>query len=372
MIKNSVIYGDPTNIAMFDESNDTNRIMENGKLLPESGYDEELLKLYEESLNSIPTSLECNVGDSIRGKIASITQTEILLDTGGKEYAYISITKDKLNPESYKIGEELDVLVVENNGYIKASPVEYVKNCLYNEMKGIGNQSVYEATVLELTDNGYILDIDGVKVFMPGSLGGINMLLDFKELLGKTIKVLPIKNENKYSKFKNQLIVSHRAYLETFIPGELEKLEIGNVYSGKVTGTQHFGVFVEFNNVLTGMIHKDDFDEGLTELFDKGEVVPGREIDFYLKEIVSSSKLVLSRFPIDLEKINEPKFSKGDVIDGKVVKTVKYGCFVALGKNTTSLLHISKYKEGEEYKKGDKVKVKVTDNKDNKYTLDLA
>ncbi len=368
----AVIYGDPTNISMFEECNDDTIILENGKLLSKEPYAEELLKIYNESFSKLPKTLTYEIGQEIEGTIARISTEDILLDIGAKEFAYISLSKDKLNPESYKIGESVQALVTDTNGYLKASIVELVKNTLYSEMKDTGNKSVYEAKVLSLTENGYVLDIDGVQVFMPGSLGGINKLLDFQSLIGETIKVMPIRNENKYSKFKDQLIVSHRAYLETLIPGELDKLEIGSVCTGVVTGTKPFGVFIEFNNVLTGMIHKDDFDEMLTDLFNKGEVVPGKEIDFYLKEVVNPRKIILSRLPVDPDEVAKPKFEKGDEVLGRVVKTVKYGSFISLGRNATGLIHISNLNEGQELKKGDRLKVKIVDNNDNKYELELA
>lgn len=372
MNEHKSIYGDPLNTSIFEESIEKTIILENGKLLSSEPYAEELLKIYDESFSRLPKKLTYEIGDKLSGKITKISTDDILLDLGAKEFAYISITKDKLNPESYNIGQEIDALVIDTNGYIKASIVEYTRTNLYNEMKDPSNSIVYDAKVVSLTDNGYILDIDNVQVFMPGSLGGINKLTDFQSLIGETIKVMPIKNENRYSKFKDRLIVSHRAYLETLIPSEIDKLEIGAVYTGTVTGTKPFGIFIEFNDVLTGMIHKDDFDDMLTDFFEKGQVVPGKEIDFYLKEVVTNRKIILSRFPVDPEEEAKPKFNKGDITEGKVIKTVKYGSFISLGRNITGLLHISKIPEKVEFVKGDKLKVKITDNSDNRYVLEIA
>ncbi len=372
-----VTYGDPSNISMFEENGNSDIVLENGKLLSKEPYAEELLKLYNESFSKIPSNPDINIGDTITGKIAKISDSDILIDFRGKEFAYVSINKDKLNPDSYKLGEEISALVVDNNGYLKASIVEQVKASLYSEMKGYGNKTIYDAEVVDLTQNGFILNIEGVKVFMPGSLGGINMLTDFKSLVGKTIKVMPIKNENRYSKHKDQLIVSHREYLQTLIPSELEKLEIGAVYTGTVTGTKDYGIFVEFNNVLTGMIYKDSFDDGLKELFDKKEVQAGREIDFYLKEIVNPKKIILSRYPLDEEEIAKAKqpveeIKVGKVYNGKVVKTVKYGIFVKLNKSETGLVHISKLDEDARFPFGTKINVKVLSSKDGKYDLELV
>tara|TARA_R110000737_G_scaffold331169_2_gene347280 strand:+ start:1940 stop:3055 length:1116 start_codon:yes stop_codon:yes gene_type:complete len=371
-MNNKLIYGDPSNIDIFDDVSNTSIILDNGKLLSNEPYVEEQLTQYNETFTKLPKKSEYSIGDTVTGTIASISENDILLNIGGKDSAYISMEKDKVNSTSYEIGEEVEALVMDTKEYLKVSIVEYIKTCLYNEMKDANNHTVYDAEVLSLTENGYVLDIEGVKVFMPGSLGGINKLIDFQELIGQTIKVLPIKNENRYSKFKDQLIVSHRAYLETLIPTEIDKLEIGAVYEGTVTGSKPFGVFIEFNEVLTGMIHKDDFDDSFKELFENGEIVPGQVLDFYLKEVVTSRKIILSRFSVDPDEVSKPKFEKGDVVEGKVVKTVKYGSFVSLGRNATGLIHISKLKNGEEFDKGDIINVKITDNKDNKYVLELA
>tara|TARA_R110000796_G_scaffold192641_6_gene309333 strand:+ start:7985 stop:9100 length:1116 start_codon:yes stop_codon:yes gene_type:complete len=366
-----VTYGDPSNTSMFDAPKQT-LILESGKLMSNEPYAEDLLEQYNDTFTNLPKNMTYHVGDEIVGKVSQISENDILLDIGGKEFAYISIEKDKLNPDSYKIGEELETLVIDTKDYLKVSVVEFIKANLYSEMKDANNNTIYDAKVESLTENGYVLNIEGVAVFMPGSLGGINKLTNFQELIGKTIKVMPIKNENRYSKFKDQLIVSHRAYLETLVPAEIEKLEIGKVYEGTVTGTKHFGVFIEFNEVLTGMIHKDDFDDELSKSIEDGEVKPGREIAFYLKEIVSSKKIILSRFSVDPDEVNKPKFEKGEIVEGRVVKTVGYGSFISLGRNATGLLHISKIKKGIELEKGDNIDVKISDNRDNKYVLELV
>ena len=75
---------------------------------------------------------------------------------------------------------------------------------------------------------------------------------------------------------------------------------------------------------------------------------------------------------VDPNEIAKPKFDKGDVVEGRVVKTVKYGSFISLGRNATGLIHISKLKDGVELKKGDRHNVKILDNKDNKYVLELV
>lgn len=370
-----LIYGDIDNIHIFDLENPNQRLNKKNKIFCNESYKHELLaeyNLYEEENVSIE-NFNIQIGQSVQGDIVSITQNDIVLHIGGKSQVYISLEKEKLNIEDFRIGQELEVLIISTkNNLLKGSLLEYTKNKLYQEMRSTDEKNIYDAKVLELSDNGYILDIQGVTVFMPGSLGGINKLIDFQELVGQTIKVVPVKNDNKYSKFKDQLIVSHRDYLKTLIPEEVEKLEIGSVYTGVVTDTTKFGVFLQFNNVLTGLIHRDDFDDKLLELFETNQIKPGTEIDFYLKEVVSNSRIILSRLVQQEQDTNTNQIKKGDIIQGKVTRIVKYGAFVSLANKKSGLIHSNKLKNVTELEKGDSINVKVLDIQGNKYDLDLA
>lgn len=375
------IYGDPNNIAVFDLENPNEKKHKKQKILCNESYRDELLSAYEnfEEGNINSDNFDLSTGSNINGTIVSINQNDIVLDIGAKYNVYISVEKEKVNLEDFSIGDELNVSVISTKGnFIKGSMVEYTRAKIYEEMRSTGEKSIYAAKVLELSENGYILDIQGVKVFMPGSLGGINKLLDFSSLVGKTINVMTVNNNNKYSKFKDQLIVSHRDYLKTLIPEEIEKLEIGSVYTGAVTDTTKFGVFIEFAvdanspTVLTGLIHKDDFDELLLELFDTKQVQPGTKIDFYLKEVVSNSRIILSRNVLDTEKEEKNAIKKGDIIKGRITHIVKYGAFVSLGNKKSGLIHINKIEDISKLNQGDSVDVKILDIQGNKYDLDIV
>jgi small subunit ribosomal protein S1 len=365
-----VTYGNESDISIF-QTNTSKYVIQNGKLLSNESYIDELLPIYNTSFTKL-TNTSLQIGDVVTGFIEQISKKDLILDVGGKEMVYVSIKADKLNPTDYKIGQELSVVITDNKDFIRASSTEYTKQSLYSEMKDSDNKKVYDAYVVCLTDNGYTLNIDGVNVFMPGSLGGINKLLDFNSLVGQTIKVIPIKNENKYSKYKDQLIVSHREYLNSLIPNEIEKLEIGKVYTGKVTDTCNFGVFVEFQQVLTGLIHQMSFDEQLQEMFNQGKITPGTEISFYLKEIVTNKKIILTRLASDFEELSKPKYEINQIVPGTVVKTVKYGSFISLGNNITGMIHISNMKKEIELKPKDVVQVKILSNKNGKYDLELV
>ena len=57
--------------------------------------------------------------------------------------------------------------------------------------------------------NGFVVDVSGVKCFMPGSESDVVPLNDYNELVGQTRYVMPISATNE------SIVVSHKEYLNT-------------------------------------------------------------------------------------------------------------------------------------------------------------
>ena len=176
---------------------------------------------------------------------------------------------------------------------------------------------------------------------MPGSLGGVNKLVNFESLLGQTIYVVPIN----FAKDKNYIVVSHRDYLQSLIPQTLEEINAGDSRNGFITGTTKFGVFCEFDGCLTGLIHKSDLDDETKELFDARTLKPGTEVSFVIKEVTKDKRIILTQqeFVPEVdpwEDIHE-KYSVPSQVQGKIRKKTKYGMFVELEPKIVGLLHVS-------------------------------
>ena len=72
MNEQKVTYGDPSNISVFEETSKKPLILENGKLLSNEPYAEDMLKQYSDSFNKLPKNLKYEIGQTIVGKISSI------------------------------------------------------------------------------------------------------------------------------------------------------------------------------------------------------------------------------------------------------------------------------------------------------------
>ena len=72
MNEQKVTYGDPSNISVFEQSSKKPLILENGKLLSNESYAEDMLKEYDNSFNNLPKNLKYEIGQTIVGKISQI------------------------------------------------------------------------------------------------------------------------------------------------------------------------------------------------------------------------------------------------------------------------------------------------------------
>lgn len=354
---------------------DNPRLIENKKIKKHEGdkskiycHAEYAQELYEAYYGKSLNLTEPITGSVVNGKVVSITGDLALVDVNWREDAVIDLSKENPNYLKYiQEGFPIEVLIEKidkskskGSSTISAS---YSKNILSKKkeeiLSSVGSPVAYSATVKELIHGGYFVDIDGVTCFMPGSLGGMNKLVDFETLLGKTIYVMPIN----YSREKDYIVVSHREYLKTLIPSEISKLEFGKEYSGFVTGCSKHGIFVEFKDCLTGLITKADILEENMDNFENRRIKAGDSISFYVSEIIDNDKIVLS------QKKPEPQISAWDdienrykipsVVTGKVKKIVRYGIFVEIEPKVVGLLHKSHIEEESDFEVGQEIEVKI-------------
>jgi len=321
-------------------------------------------KIYDLYMGSLSNLKEPKTGDVVLATILSVNQekNQAILYVGWREDAILDLKKELAEYiPNIKVGNQIEVIIEakSNNAPIVASYSKNIQALKRSEVfNSIGKSVAYAAKVEELIHGGYFLNIDGVRCFMPGSLGGMNKLVNFESLIGQTIYVVPIN----YSKEKDYIVVSHREYLKALVPQEMEKLIIAQKYNGFVTGTSRHGVFVEFNGCLTGLIAKSDIDEANLINYNEGRIKPGDPIEFYLKEVLDDTKIILSCKPETI--INEwdgieDKYKVPSMVTGKVKRIVKYGIFVELEPKIVGLLHKSHLNEDMQFEVGQDIDVKI-------------
>lgn len=318
-----------------------------------------------------------------QGEVLRITKNSLgqkesaLIDVGSKFTAFCSLDKEPNEiVEQLEVGMTVDVKVkTSTNGTIVASISDAIDEVKFLEiLNSIGNKSVgFNGKIVELINGGYWVDLAGIKCFMPGSLAGLNKLWNFESLVGKTLIVMPIS----YSDEKKTLIVSHREYLNTLVPGEIEDLHenIKNKIEGTVTGTTKFGIFAEFNSCLTGLIPNTELDEETLSMFDHNKIKPGDTISFWAKDIINDKKIILTQKGPreDVWDNIEEKYKPMMIVPGTVTKVAKYGAFVELEKGISGLIHKTKLKDVS-LDRGDKVNIRIqsVNSMERKITMTLS
>ena len=333
----------------------------------------ELYDMYENTNNDY--GLKLNVGREITGTIVGETEEDFLIDVGYKDHVRVEKRQDEFTSLlSYanedgdvNLGTEVTALVTEvtESPYlIKGSMAAIAKNDAYDRLVEEATSIVVEAKILKWNPAGYTLDIlyDGFKIpaFMPNTLAGINRLTPEKtqKLVGHKTNVMI----ESFSEHKGTFIVSRKKYLKSLIPDTLENIQMmdmeGNPtsYVGEVTGSTDFGIFVEFEDCLTGMIHKDNLNEEYIAKLANKSISAGSKIEFHIKEILRG-KLILTQ--VWRETLWDT-INIDDEFDSTIKDFKKFGALVRLDEETVGLVHNSELeKSGKNYEIDDTLKVKV-------------
>jgi len=305
------------------------------KLYSHEIYASSLYSLYcGTNPETLQFSKDLEDGKIYKFRISNLNETSALGYTDSGQTIFIDLKKEKkdaarfgIQEIDFKVSSEFEAIVREIGGTYYGSVVEcYVQGLKGEFFAQIKEASVaYPARVESINKGGYLVDISGVKCFLPGSLAAANKITDFESYLGKTIYVMI----DGYVAQKDIFVVSYKKYLNKIMDQKIQELDLTKKYKGCVTGSSPFGLFVEWEDVYTGLIHKTEFEDQVVQGFN-----PGDEIEFYVKEVKEDNKLTLT-FGAPVEKTVKIYEIK-DQIDNGTIETmaaiIKYkrknGCLV--------------------------------------------
>ena len=303
-------------------------------------------------------------GTVYNGTIIEMKEREIVVNIGNKDNVFIerNSLEDKIC-KRMSVGQQIDVLITrvqERPFMIKGSIAELARIKVDNKMKSYyENKTPIEALVKEIIPAGYLLEIEIdsiiIDAFMPNTLADVNKLHDVDVLLGEKIFVML----ETLQQDKGIYVVSRKKYLKTLIPEKIKELRKNprdHVYTGHVTGTRDFGIFIQFEECLTGMIHKANIDEDFRDKI--SSIQPGTQIDFYIKDIIKGgNQIILTQY---LKESLWDTIRVADKLKGKVISVKPFGALIELDYETNGLIQTTYLNKNEKtLKPGEKVDVVV-------------
>ena len=243
---------------------------------------EDFLKAIDESMKTY------NVGDAVTGTVVQIDREGVLLDIGCKTEGFIpkkevSARRTIDIHEVVSIGQVIDasIIGIDQEGQYILSMKEAEVEAIWNEVEAIWNSEdkFISGEITKLVKGGMIVDI-GIRAFLPSSQSFIDRSEDFSRYVGQTIDAKIIQ----FDREKGNVVISRKAFIEQEQKEDkmiqFSQLEIGQAYTGRVSGINNFGVFVSLG-LLSGLVHKSKMGKYTPEQFTIGHdiVVEVIEID---------------------------------------------------------------------------------------------
>ena len=344
---------------------------------------QELLDQQEQQLDKL------KVGELITSTITKVTHDAVVisLDCGFDGIIVaddLNIEKDKEVADVYKVGDTVSAVITKvspKDGTVRLSKVLADQEQDLKDVEAAYNEhKIVTAYVEKAIPRGVFAKYKSVQLFIPISQIDTKFVNDTKEYVGANLEVYIIEfntNRNKY-------VASHREVLQERINVEkqerrerqkaereaekarvkaerdaerarvkearqniFDSLEVGQKIHGKVTKIMSYGAFIDIGEGLEGLAHINNLSWKRVESVED-VVSEGQELDVYVLEVNKEN----NRIALAVKDINNDPWQLiakevaiGDVITGKVVRTIDKGAFVEIKEGVEAFLPISHLKE---------------------------
>eukprot|EP01033_Poteriospumella_lacustris_P013256 gene13256-9497_t len=238
------------------------KFRERGDISDAQGMDGDYLD-FAEALSDIRDQMAFSspavAGQLVTGRILTVDDKGATLDFGGKMPAYL--------PEV--TGEVL--------GFVRGVPIVSLRGIQLEEawdrVAELARKELsFDVTILDVNEGGAIAEFHGLQCFLPGSQA-IGALDASSVGANVTVKVLDFSEE------EGRLLVSQRKLAAANAP----PLVRGAVVRAKVTGLRNYGVFLELDHGMNGLLHLSQIShervESLEKLFRVGQEVTAMVLD---------------------------------------------------------------------------------------------
>ena len=329
------------------------------------------------NLDFAGTPRQIQQGDVINGTVVQVRDDEVLIDIGGKSEGVIPRQElalksvDNLH-DIVKEGDAIDVFVLRidnDEGHLILSKKRADRaGALQQVEQALDTKEEMAGEVLKVVKGGLLVDVLGMRGFVPASLVERGYVGDLDKYVGKMLRLRVIE----FDKNRGKVVLSQKAILqEEYIQAQKELWETiqpGEIRKGTVRHLTSFGAFVDLGGV-DGLLHISELSWGRVK-HPSEAVQEGEEVEVYVISVDRDSKrisLSLKQAQANPWKTVDERYQIGQNIKGTIVRMVSFGAFVELEPGVEGLVHISRLadfrvaKPEDVISAGQEVDVKVLD-----------
>jgi small subunit ribosomal protein S1 len=311
----------------------------------------------------------------IEVKVVAYTEQGVVVDLGGKseglipavEFSETDIPRPEPNAtiEVQRTGEHKD-------GYVILSYQKVLRRRMWEKIDAVYKaKETITGKVVDRIKGGLVVDVGGVRSFLPGSQYDLRPTQNLDNLLGQEVQV----RITKLNRRRGNVVVSRRALLEEELHAKraqlMETLSEGQTVHGHVKNVTEYGAFVDLGGI-DGLLHLTDLSWGRVK-HPSDVVKPDQELDVIILKFDKEKQRVslgLKQLMSDPWVGAAEKYPAGGKVKGKIVGVVDYGVFVELEQGIEGLVHVSEMSWNKKVqhpskiaKVGDEVDVVVLDIK---------
>lgn len=288
-------------------------------------------------------------GQVIDGTILAITPVEVLVDIGGKSEGVISGRELGDGAKELTPGQKILAYVMQSEDdsgrtilSIKRAGGERRWRELQEEFT---SGTPVECRGLETNRGGLVVDLDGVRGFIPSSQ--LDQANSGSQGIGKRFSAKIIELDRK----GNRLVLSQRSMAAEANRKKFEdaakKFSAGQVASGKVSGIMPYGLFITLDGGIEGLVHISEVSwervSNLGERFKVGDTVSVKVIN--IDPSAGRINLSIKALTTDPWKDKIAELKVGEKVKGEVIKLTQFGVFVQIEQGVDGLIRTGKIPE---------------------------
>ena len=278
---------------------------------------------------------ELKAGVIVMGTVERIDEHGALVNVGAKSEGLIPPEElGARRAEAIKIGDEIDVYVVDNgsrDGNIILSKKKADYERAWNDIiQAFEGNDTLTAMVIDRVKGGLVVDL-GMRGFLPASHVATKNVNALDRFVGQSVRLKVIEVDRN----RKRVVVSQKQAVEEEKKVRRDvtvtSLEEGQIRRGVVRRVTDYGAFVDLGGI-DGLLHVTEMSWGRVN-HPSDIVKPGQKIDvMVLKYDPGAEKISLGLkqiLPDPWQHIDE-FYQVGDEVDGLVTRLVPFGAFVAL------------------------------------------